>query len=164
MLFASCEEDKKKNGLNSLSDAQLKETLIEANKIAAEKEAIQINGFIKRRGWNMKETGTGLRYQVYKENKESRKVKMGDKVGVRYQISLIDGTVCYKTEGDNIDSFKVGNSHKESGLHEAMTYLKEGEKAKIIIPSHLAHGLVGDFNKIPFRSTIIYDLELVSIK
>jgi FKBP-type peptidyl-prolyl cis-trans isomerase FkpA len=39
-----------------------------------------------------------------------------------------------------------------------------GDKAILILPSHLAHGLVGDENKIPPKASVIYELELLSLK
>jgi FKBP-type peptidyl-prolyl cis-trans isomerase len=41
--------------------------------------------------------------------------------------------------------------------------LRVGDKARFILPSHLAHGVPGDGVKIPRRATIIYDLELINI-
>jgi FKBP-type peptidyl-prolyl cis-trans isomerase len=52
----------------------------------------------------------------------------------------------------------------ESGLEEGILLLREGDKAKFILPPHLAHGLLGDDNKIPARSIIVYDLELLSLE
>jgi FKBP-type peptidyl-prolyl cis-trans isomerase len=52
----------------------------------------------------------------------------------------------------------------ESGLEEVILFLKKGDRAKIIIPSHLAFGLVGDGNKIPAMATLVYDLELIELK
>ena len=49
----------------------------------------------------------------------------------------------------------------ESGLHEGISYMKEGDRAKIIIPSYLAHGLIGDLDKMPPLATIIYDIRLI---
>ena len=41
--------------------------------------------------------------------------------------------------------------------------MKVGDKAKFIIPSHLAFGLLGDENKIPKRATLVYDVELIDV-
>ena len=41
--------------------------------------------------------------------------------------------------------------------------LKKGSKARFILPPHLAHGLIGDENRIPARAIIIYDIEVLSI-
>jgi FKBP-type peptidyl-prolyl cis-trans isomerase len=52
----------------------------------------------------------------------------------------------------------------EDGLHKAVLFLKSGDKALILIPSHLAHGLMGDSKKIPPQSPILYDVEILSVK
>jgi FKBP-type peptidyl-prolyl cis-trans isomerase len=38
-----------------------------------------------------------------------------------------------------------------------------GDKARLILPPHLAHGLLGDENRIPARSIIVYEIELLDI-
>jgi FKBP-type peptidyl-prolyl cis-trans isomerase len=40
--------------------------------------------------------------------------------------------------------------------------MKVGDKAKLIIPSHLGHGITGNMDKIPPLSTLIVDIELIS--
>jgi len=52
----------------------------------------------------------------------------------------------------------------ESGLHEVMKYLREGDRAVVIIPSHLAFGLLGDLDKVPPFSTVVYDIYLAEVE
>ena len=164
ICLISCQSDKKsKTSLNNLSEKEIKEKLIEANKIAAQKESIQIDGYVSRRKLDVTKTGTGLRYFIYHEGK-GEKAENGKIAVVKYEVSLIDGTVCYSTKEKGAEEFIIGKDNVESGLHEGITYMKVGDKAKIIIPSYLAHGLAGDFKKIPVRSTIIYDIELIALK
>jgi len=42
--------------------------------------------------------------------------------------------------------------------------MRVGDRAKFIIPSHLAFGLIGDQKKIRHKATLVYDLEFVSMK
>ena len=49
-------------------------------------------------------------------------------------------------------------------LEEGILLLKEGDRAKFIIPSHLAFGLLGDMKKIPAKAVLVYDIELIKIK
>ena len=60
-------------------------------------------------------------------------------------------------------SFKVGFGGVESGLEEGVLLLRTGDKARFIMPPHLAHGLIGDGDCIPMRAIIIYDVELVRV-
>jgi FKBP-type peptidyl-prolyl cis-trans isomerase FkpA len=48
------------------------------------------------------------------------------------------------------------------GIHEGLQLMKEGEKAFMILPSHLAYGSSGS-GIVPPYSTIIYDIELVKV-
>jgi FKBP-type peptidyl-prolyl cis-trans isomerase len=61
-----------------------------------------------------------------------------------------------------IDEFIVDKSNVETGVQEAIKLMKVGDRAKLIIPAHLAHGITGDMNKIPPISTLIVDLKLYS--
>ena len=161
VILFSCSGEKEKK-LPELTQKEIEEKLIEANKNALSIEKQQIDGYIKEKQLNVITTSTGLRYQVYNDI-EGDSIKKGNKVYVSYKVTLLDGTECYNTESST-EEFTVGKDYVESGLHEAITYLNKGDKAIIIIPSHLGHGLTGDFEKIPVRSTIVYDLEVVDVK
>ncbi len=60
--------------------------------------------------------------------------------------------------------FVLEKSEKETGVHEALRYMKKGDRAKLILPSYLGHGLLGDRESIPPQSILYIDLELVEIK
>jgi FKBP-type peptidyl-prolyl cis-trans isomerase len=79
------------------------------------------------------------------------------------KINLLDGKICYKTDTLEVDQFLVDRSQVESGIQEGIKLMKEGEKAVFILPSNLAHGLLGDFEKIPPMSPIVVNLELIKV-
>lgn len=161
LLIVACRNEQSPSPINNSN--QLKEILIERNINAVKKEQQQIENYIKKHKLNPIKTGTGLHYQLIKEG-DGEKAIEEQVVVISYEVTLLNGTLCYSTKEKEPEEFKVGKDNVESGLHEAITYLKKGDKAIIIIPSYLAHGLAGDFNKIPMRSTIIYTLELIDIK
>ncbi len=140
----------------------LQKQLLEANIKATSVESNQIDEYVKKKGLDVMKTKTGLRYQIY-DAKEGENIITKQKAIIKYKVTLLDGTECYTTN-DKVEEFTVGKDYVESGLHEGITYMSKGDKAIIIIPSHLAHGTAGDFKKIPMRSTIVYDIELVDIK
>jgi FKBP-type peptidyl-prolyl cis-trans isomerase len=82
---------------------------------------------------------------------------------LKFSVSLLDGTLCYSSDSSGLESFIIDHDQVESGLHEGIKLLHEGDKAKFILPSHLAHGLIGDKDKIPRRSPIVYDIELIQL-
>ncbi len=156
----SCGNDQNFNTPTPVKKDPVTEPLIQANKKISESEKRDIDLFVKRKGWPMTETGSGVRYSVYREG-NGPQVKTGDLVTVLFEITLLNGKVCYTSDESGSEKFVVDHDHVESGLHEAIKYLKVGDKAKIIIPSHMAFGLTGDSDQIPPLSPIVYDLEVL---
>jgi FKBP-type peptidyl-prolyl cis-trans isomerase len=127
-------------------------------------QEIDIKLFLaQHEAWKVEETGTGLRYVVGKET-DGPIPQPGQSAKVQYKISLLNGKVCYETAPDELDVFVVDNSEMESGIHEGIKKMRLGEKAKLIFPSHLAHGLVGDMKEIPPLSPLVVDIELITIE
>ena len=136
----------------------------EFNKELALEEDLDINLFLSQHeNWKVDTTGTGLRIVWFKRT-EGKTPKAQQSAKVHYKISLLDGTKVYETEADKVDVFRVDNSEMESGIHEGIKLMHPGEKAKLIFPSYLAHGLVGDMDKIPPLSPLVVDIELIEIK
>ena len=160
LAFAACQNDKPKVVIN---EEKLKKPLMDINRSKVEMENDQINKYIKRRGWNVVKTGTGLRYMIYQKGNGDL-AEEGKIANVNYTITLLNGDTAYSTQETGPQDFLIGMDNVESGLHEGIQYLRVGDKAKLILPSFLAHGLMGDLDKIPMRSTIIYDIELLGVK
>ena len=160
VLVLSCSEDVEE--FQQIDMNKLQEDLIQANKNALALESEQIEAYVKEKNIEALKTETGLRYHIYSDE-VGENIKDKQKAVVKYMVTLLDGTECYSTE-ESVEEFTVGKDYVESGLHEGITYMSVGDRAIIIIPSHLAHGLAGDLKKIPYKSTIVYDIELVAIK
>ncbi|MCB2209178.1 MAG: FKBP-type peptidyl-prolyl cis-trans isomerase [Bacteroidetes bacterium] len=139
------------------------EALEKANKYLIRTENEDIENYIRRHQLEMKETGTGLRYKIIKKG-NGPKAESGKIATLEYQLRLLTGDVVYSSDKDGLKIFQIGKGNVESGLEEAMHFMREGDQVKLIIPAHLAYGLLGDNNKIPPRSTLIYDLEIIDIK
>ena len=92
------------------------------------------------------------------------KAQEGKVARIQYTLSSITGSIIYSSDENGPMEFLIGSGGVESGLEEAILLLREGDKAKIIIPSHLGFGLAGDDHKIPPKATLIYDITLLSIK
>lgn len=156
----SCGEEKEKNGEKK---NWTNEQSIHVNQQFTKEEEVDIKLFLKRRpDWKMIETGSGLRYWIY-EDKEGEKAKEDDVVDVRFEVKMLNDSLIYKTDKNEVSSFKVDKSNVETGVQEGIKYLSEGDKAKFIIPSHLGHGLLGDFEKIPPLQVLVVDIELLKI-
>ena len=156
----SCKENKTTE--KQINPAEYKESLMKVNKKLVKSEDEQIEDYISRYGWEMQKTGTGLRYMIY-EHGSGQRAETGKIAKINFSVSLLNGNICYTSETKGPKEFLIGQGGVESGLEEGILFLKKGDRAKIIIPSHLAFGLVGDADKIPAKATLVYDIELLEL-
>ena len=140
-------------------EARQKENLIRINKYLVGKDDDLIKGYVKRRNWVMQTTQTGLWYMIY-ERGSGNPVSAGKLLTIKYKVSLLDGTLCYSSDKLGPKKFRAGKGDVETGLDEGIMMLRVGDKARFILPPHLAHGLIGDEDQIPPRAIIVYDLEI----
>jgi len=160
-LFISCEEPPPElpKEVNWTKDDSY--TL---GKNVAENEEIKIRLFLEmHKDWKLEQTGTGLRYYVY-EKGDGPIPKRGQIAQIEYVVSLLDGEECYRTESDEYEELLVDQSDVETGVQEAIKLLHVGDRAKLIIPSHIGHGLLGDQNKIPPLTTLVVDIYLMGVR
>ena len=77
--------------------------------------------------------------------------------------SLIDGTEFFSTyEGKEPATFPVNEVIK--GWAEVLPLMKVGSKWQVVVPAELAYGEKGAGAKIGPNSTLIFEIELVSIE
>ena len=162
-ILASCSEPPKQKPF-VVNTKKLKEDIVQINKPAIVMEQDEINAYIKGHGYNMKSSGTGLSYMIVKENPKGKKIEAKNQISVNYKVWLLDGTLCYSSDKKGSKTFIVGADNVESGVHEGVKLMREGEKALLILPSHLAFNLIGDRDKIPPKSTVVYEIEILSVK
>lgn len=161
-FFLSCNESEETYQPVIVNNNLIQDTLLKANKFLLERDREQIESYIKRRSWNMNVTQSGLWYEIY-EKTNGKKVQSGDIIKYNYQIELMDGTVCYSSDSTGTNQIKIGQSGKEIGLEEGLKMMRTGEKARFIMPPYMAHGLIGDMERIPYRSVIVYTAEIIEI-
>lgn len=161
LLLGACNQSVD-NGTNEMKSSS-KESLVKVNRYLVKSENEDIENYIRRHQWEMEETGSGLRIMIY-EHGTGDLAKKGQIVELDYDLSLITGDVVYSSKGDEPLVFEVGHGGVETGLEEAILLMRKGDKANLVIPSHLAHGFLGDDIKIPPRSTVIYDIEIINLK
>lgn len=159
IVMQSCVNGNKKgNGLVPMS----KESLMRANKGLVTLDKERIEAFVKRHNWNMEMSETGLWYQIY-EHGTGDIAQTGKVATLNFEVSLLDGTLCYTSDSIGPKTFLIGQGGVESGLEEAVLLMRIGDKARFIMPPHLAYGLIGDEDKIPARATIVYNVELLKL-
>ena len=106
-------------------------------------------------------TASGLQYKVVKAA-DGKKPTDADTVTCNYRGTLIDGTEFDKSEAGKPASFQVGMVIP--GFKEALKLMPVGSTWQFFIPSSLAYGERGAGNVIGPNTTLIFEVELVSIK
>jgi peptidyl-prolyl cis-trans isomerase A (cyclophilin A) len=109
-------------------------------------------------------TESGLYYKHIQKG-DGVKANKGQTVAVHYKGMLPDGSEfdnSYK-RGNPIE-FPIGTGQVIQGWDEGILLLNKGDKARFVIPSHLAYGEAGAGGVIPPNATLIFDVELMDIK
>jgi FKBP-type peptidyl-prolyl cis-trans isomerase FkpA len=158
---SSCQHQANEHQVET-DDRTISRAMERTNVLLIDAERQEIDDFIHRYGWDMNETGTGLRYSIY-EHGTGASAESGKIARIHYKVFLLNGDLIYTSEQEGEKYFRIGQGGVESGLEEGILLLRKGDKARFIIPSHLAHGVTGDGARIPQRASIIYELELIDL-
>lgn len=105
-------------------------------------------------------TASGLLYQVIKLGDGGPKPTATSDVEVRYRGELIDGKVF--DESKEPITLNLGSVIK--GWTEGLQLMSVGDKYRFFIPYDLGYGEQGAGNDIKPYSTLVFEVELVSIK
>lgn len=137
---------------------EVNEAKLEKSKKAA-KDFLTTNG--KRQG--VVTLPSGLQYEILKDNPGGARPTASDQVKCHYHGTLIDGTIFDSSvdRGEPI-VFSVGGVIR--GWQEALQLMTVGSKWKLYIPSELAYGDQQAGPKIGPGSTLIFEVELLSIE
>jgi len=166
-LIFGCGEDQEKTTPKEPAKDWSMGHSVDYNQEVSVREDLDIRFYLEHhKGLKMTTSNSTLRYQIIKSKAQNKKsAEVGDMVSVKIKISLLDGSTCY--ESDSIpDQFILGKSDLvSSGLHESILLMNESDKARLIVPSVIGYGLLGDESKnIPPQSVLIYDVELIKVE
>lgn len=164
LLFSACKNNTvEQNQQSQQYNTALEKQMLRVNSELVDFEDETINRFLDRYGWKMEETGSGLRWMLVEEG-NGKKAQDGQVATFEYKVYLLNGELVYSSDVDGLKSFRIGHGGVESGLEEGILFLKVGDKARFILPSHLAFGLPGDQNKIPEKASLLYEVKLIDLK
>ena len=107
-------------------------------------------------------TESGLQYLVLEEGTGTIHPTKDSKVTVHYHGTLIDGTV-FDSSVERGEPISFALKQVIKGWQEGLTYMVEGQKVRLFIPSTLGYGK-GGTGPIPPSATLIFDVELISIQ
>lgn len=121
--------------------------------------------FLKRNDYSTDSTKTGIYFIPLKEG-AGDEAFIGTSISLKIKASLLDGRLIYNSNELDHSLGTTENNFTE-GLSEGIKLMKEGGKARIIVPYNHAFGIYGKTNyngfykvPVPPYSTIVYDVEL----
>ena len=122
-------------------------------------EAFQVE-YSQRQG--VVATASGLQYRVI-ETGEGRSPGPADTVVVHYVGRLIDGTEFDSSRDRGTPAtFSLGGIIP--GWQEVLQLMREGDTWEVVIPSELAYGARGAGTSIGPNETLVFEIELISVK
>ena len=111
---------------------------------------------------NTKSYPSGLKINTLKEGTGDNPCEKC-KIELRYVAKFENGVIFDQTDSLQTVKTQLGLGTLKRGLEEGILKMKTGEKAILFIPYPLAYGELGYKERIPPRTNIIYEIELVSI-
>jgi len=133
-----------------------------SQRIAKEKEKAEAE--LQKIAAGFDKTESGLRFKMIQKG-NGKQAGKGSNVSVHYEGSLINGQVFDSSyQRKEPISFQLGVGQVIPGWDEGIGLLKVGDKARFVIPSHLAYGSAGAGGVIPPDATLIFDVELMDVK
>src|SRR6266403_1772594 len=160
---AALNKEEREKTLQALQK-EMMEKQIAASKEAATKNSAEGEKFLaeNKKKEGVKTTASGLQYKVLKEG-SGESPKETDTVVTNYRGTLLDGTEFDSSYKRNEPAtFPVNRVIK--GWTEALLMMKPGSKYQLFIPSALGYGERGVGKDIGPNSTLIFEVELLSIK
>jgi len=126
-------------------------------------ETLAMESILKEKFGSAQTTGSGLKIMIEKQG-DGPAPKTGDMVSVHYTGTLLNGTKFDSSvdRGQPI-SLPIGVGQVIKGWDEGIMMLKQGGKAKLIIPPHLGYGSQGAGGVIPPNSWLVFDVELIKV-
>ncbi len=107
-------------------------------------------------------TESGLQYRIMSVG-NGRSPRPTDMVTTHYHGKLINGTVFDSSVNRNSPATFPVNGVIQ-GWQEALPMMKEGDKWELFIPYDLAYGESGAGGSIPAFATLIFEVELITVK
>ncbi len=133
-----------------------------AKREAAERAASEAK--LEELAAGFEKTDSGLRYKLIQKG-NGKKAEKGKTVAVHYTGQLDNGrTFDSSYSRKKPIEFPLGMGHVIEGWDEGIALLQVGDKARFVIPPHIAYGERGAGGVIPPNAVLIFDVELMDVK
>lgn len=129
-------------------------------------ERQKIDTFVVHNGKTLADSTSSGIYYIETSAGTGVSPSFGKSVSLKIEARLIDGRI-FDTSLNY--AFTVGSKQVVPGLEEAVQLMKVGGKGTVVLPYYMAYGTNAEINidkqiVIPWYSTIVYDLQLLSVQ
>lgn len=123
----------------------------------------RIADYVKSHNIAVEPTESGL-YFLEQKKGDGESVFKGDIVSIHYIMYNIEDKIIESSyDSGKPMKFVLGYNEMVPGIEEAVTMMKVGGKARVIVPSQIGFGDIAIDEKLPGNSTVIFDIELVAV-
>ena len=137
--------------------ADIKENLINANRVIGQAEDTQIRSYAARRGWQPQQCSNGA-YLERTRPGSGPLLEDDDTVALAYRVEALNGSVLYDGVRDTV---VLGQHQPTVGVDAALHGQQRGSTLRLLLPSSLAYGVVGDGDKVPARTVLVYHISIL---
>lgn len=163
-LLVSCRNTDEDNTFKGPDLDEIEASILKVNRYILKRNLDHIQGFIRRTGWEMEMTGTGLFYN-FLDKGTGGSAQSGNYISLEYSLKLIDGTLISSSETSGYMDFIIGQGGVPAGLEEAVLMTRKGSVMQLILPPHLGYGNFGNAEAgIPPDAILLYQLHVLEIK
>lgn len=128
------------------------------------KEETDIKKYVADNKITVKPNTMGL-YIIESQAGTGIKIDSGCQVKLNYRVTTLEGKELFSTyERPDAVKFEYGRRVDTPGFEYAISTLKKGSKAKLIVPSTLAFGRRGSGNLVAPFQPLIYEVEIIDVK
>lgn len=142
-----------------------------------EKEENDIRSYLEENDFHVNPTESGLYYIELKKG-SGPAVEQGKYLKVDYSAMFINGEIFETTKQDIAAKYNIfdsllnyqpfqylqGDTLTIAGWNEGLSYMNQGGRGLLVIPSALAYGEQGIEGFIPPFTPLIYDVEILEVK
>ncbi|MBE0675718.1 MAG: FKBP-type peptidyl-prolyl cis-trans isomerase [Bacteroidales bacterium] len=132
------------------------------DKKLAEAEEDLIREYIRENNVTVSPTASGLYYIETVEGAGVQPVA-NDTCGLYFTVWFLNGIKLGEMLEGEPFQFELGQNQVIKGFEEGVSMMKQGGKARLIIPSSLAYGKSGDGYYVPGYTPLLYEMELVYV-
>lgn len=137
----------------------------EAIKVKQASAAAEASKILNEKYSSAPVTASGLRTMIEKTG-DGAPIKQADKVVLHCTGTLLDGTKFWSShdgEGQPLEVSLGVSPRLIPGMEEGIMLLKQGGKAKLIIPPNIGYGERGQPPVIPGNSWLVFDIEILKV-